>query len=127
MIVQVKLKNWQWGRLRERSAREGNRSRGGNANFCRILSFPLLKRCLSRIKPTPPTSTKNKKRKQCNHHRFRLVQNMNYSLIPALISASSSDVIPVYLITVSSERLSASILRTVFRFSSASFSSNFSC
>ena len=88
--------------MRERSAREGNRSRGGNANFCRILSFPLLKRCLSRIKPTPPTLTKNKKRKQYNHHRFRLVQNMNYFLIPALISASSSEVISfvMFLATV---------------------------
>ena len=49
VLPQAMQKNWQKGRLRERRAREGNRSRGGNASFCWILSFPLLKRCLSRI------------------------------------------------------------------------------
>ena len=50
VLPQAMQKNWQKGRLRERRAREGNRSRGRSAGFCRILFFSLLKRCPSRIR-----------------------------------------------------------------------------
>ena len=51
----------------------------------------------------------------------------DYFSIPALIYANSSGVTPAQLIFKSSPRLFPSMLRTVLRFSSASFSSNSSC
>ena len=94
-LPQLMKKNWQRRRLRERE----------NTRGVSLASNPRLRNQL-----------KIKSGNNATIIVYALYKIMNYTLIPALISASSSEVIPVYLITVSSERLSAIILRTVFHF-----------
>ena len=109
------------GEVEGRESSRGKPKRRGKCRFLLDLFLSPPSGFPSRIKPTPLTLT-YKKAEPMQPPSFPLYMSINYPLLLALISARSSEFIPVYRIMFSSERLSASMFKTVLRFSSANSS-----